>query len=119
MNWLSGKISKFLICACRFTGKPIAFLLALLILFLWALIGYFRGFTDSWMIVINTIATINASLMVFIIQYTQYRESKALHLKIDGLIKSIEEAENELISIENKEEHEFDRVKKKIFTKHH
>ncbi|WP_050784543.1 MULTISPECIES: low affinity iron permease family protein [Parachlamydia] len=75
------------------------------------IVGLIWGFSNTWLLVIDTIATINASLMVFIIQNTQNREIKALHLKIDGLIK----AENELIAVEKLGEEELDQIRKKIF----
>ena len=73
------------------------------------------GLCNTWLLILNTIATVNAALMVFIIQNTQIRESKALHLKIDELIRVTKEAENELIAIEQMEEEEIEKIKKKIF----
>ena len=112
---ISVYLSRFLTWSAKTSGKPIAFLVAWSFLITWMIIGLIIGFSDIWILVINTIATINASLMVFIIQNTQNRESKALHLKIDGLIKSIEAAENELIAIEVKEEEEIEKIRKKLF----
>jgi low affinity Fe/Cu permease len=91
------------------------FIVAWAVLLSWAIIGFIWGFTDTWILAINTLATINASLMVLIIQNTQNRESKALHLKIDGIIKAIEAAENELIAIEHLEEEELEEMRRKIF----
>ncbi|WP_161792747.1 low affinity iron permease family protein [Parachlamydia acanthamoebae] len=96
-------------------GKPLTFVVALTFVLVWVIVGLIWGFSNTWLLVIDTIATINASLMVFIIQNTQNRESKALHLKIDGLIKSIKEAENELIAVEKLGEEELDQIRKKIF----
>ena len=110
-------LSKFLTWSSKMAGKPLTFVIAWILLILWIIIGLIWGFSDTWLLVVNTIATINASLMVFIIQNTQTRESKALHLKIDGLIKSIKEAENELIAIEKLEEEELEKIKEKIFDK--
>lgn len=73
------------------------------------------GFDNTWLLILNTVATINASLMVFIIQNTQNRESRALHLKIDELIRVTKEATNDLIAIEELEEKELEKIKKKIF----
>lgn len=98
-------------------GKPISFIFAWIFLIVWAIIGFIWGFTNTWILVIDTIATINASLMVFIIQNTQNRESKALHIKIDGLIKSIKDAEDELIAIEHLEEDELEEIREKLFKK--
>ena len=107
-------INRFLVWSARMAGKPAAFVFALIVLGIWMIIGFFLGFSEKWLLVINTVATINASLMVFIIQNTQYRESKALHLKIDELIRVNRETEQELIAIEEHEEEEIEKLKKKI-----
>lgn len=98
-------------------GNPITFVVALSIVSIWIIIGFFIGFDTNWILILNTAATINAALMVFIIQNTQTRESKALHLKIDELIRVTKEATNELIAIEEMEEEEIEKIKKKIFQK--
>lgn len=110
-------LSRFLTWSSKTAGKPITFVFALFILIIWLIGGIFWGFTDNWLLIINTIATINASLMVFIIQSTQNRESKALHIKIDELIRSQKEAENEIMAIEEMEEEELEKIRKKIFQK--
>ncbi|WP_068470859.1 low affinity iron permease family protein [Candidatus Protochlamydia phocaeensis] len=110
-------LSRFLAWSAKMAGKPISFVIALFLLFLWTVIGFIWGFSDSWLLTIDTIATINASLMVFIIQNTQNRESKALHLKIDELIRSNKEAENALIAIEEREEKELEAIKKELLNK--
>lgn len=110
-------LSKFLTWSAKMAGNPITFAMALLALAAWLMIGIVWGFSNTWLLIINTIATVNAALMVFIIQNTQIRESKALHLKIDELIRVTKEAENELIAIEQMEEEEIEKIKKKIFEK--
>jgi low affinity Fe/Cu permease len=115
MRKMMTKLSNFLLWSCKTAGKPMTFIIAWAILMLWAIIGLIWGFTDTWILAINTLATINASLMVFIIQNTQNRESKALHLKIDGIIKAIKEAENELIAIEHMEEEDIEEMRKRLF----
>lgn len=109
--------TRFMTWSARAAGQPITFAIALLILSLWLLIGILCGIDNTWLLVIDTIATINASLMVFIIQSTQIRESKALHIKLDELIRSTREAENELMAIEVKEEDELEALRKKFHTK--
>lgn len=108
-------LSQFIAWSCRMAGKPMTLIIAWLILIIWTILGFLWGFTTNWILIINTIATINASLMVFIIQNTQTRESKALHLKLDGLIKSIKESEKELIAIEQLEEAQLEQIRKKLF----
>lgn len=106
---------KFLNWSAKMAGNPITFVVALFVVAIWIIIGIFIGFNSKWILILNTIATLNAALMVFIIQNTQTRESKALHLKIDELIRVTKEAENELIAIEEMEEEEIEKIKKKIF----
>lgn len=108
-------LNRVMAWSCKMAGRPITFLIACLFIISWMLMGFFFGFSNTWLLVINTLATINASLMVFVIQNTQNRESKALHLKIDGLIKAIEKAENELIAVEKLEEEELEQIRKNIF----
>lgn len=96
-------------------GHPVSFVVALSVVLLWTVLGLVFGFTNEWLLILNTLATLNASLMVFIIQNTQNRESRALHLKIDELIRVTKEAENELIAIEEQEEEELEKIRKKLF----
>lgn len=111
----TSKLTKFLTWSSRMAGRPSTFIFAFAFVIIWMLIGIIWGFSDTWMLIINTVATINASLMVFIIQNTQNRESKALHIKIDELIRASKEATNEMIAIEEKEEEELEELRKQIF----
>lgn len=108
-------LSKFLAWSSKKAGNPYAFIFALIVVFTWVMIGLIWGMNDTWLLILNTVATINATLMVFIIQNTQNRESKALHLKIDELIRATKEATNELIAIEEMEEEELEKIKQRIF----
>lgn len=83
------------------TGKPWAFVLASGIIVVWALTGPIFQFSDTWQLVINTGTTIVTFLMVFLIQNTQNRDSKALHLKLDEIIRSLENARNNMIEVED------------------
>lgn len=100
--------------SAKMSGKPITFVFALAIVAFWIFLGVFFGLSDTWMLILNTVATVNAALMVFIIQNTQNRESKALHLKIDELIRATKEARNEFIALEEKEEEELEKIRKII-----
>lgn len=82
-------------------GSPFSFLFALLIVIIWATTGPIFGFSDTWQLVINTGTTIITFLMVFLIQNTQNRDAKAMHLKLDELIQSIKGARNEFINLED------------------
>lgn len=82
-------------------GKPWAFLAAFAIVFLWATLGPLYHYSDTWQLVINTGTTIVTFLMVFLIQNTQNRDARALHLKLDELIRSLNTARNDMINIES------------------
>lgn len=81
-------------------GTPWAFIAALSIIIVWALTGPIFHFSNTWQLVINTGTTILTFLMVFLIQNTQNRDSKALHIKLDELIRSTKTARNQLVDIE-------------------
>jgi low affinity Fe/Cu permease len=83
-----------------FTGSPWAFLVALLVCGVWAATGPYYQFSDTWQLVINTGTTVITFLMVFLIQNTQNRDTRALHLKLDELIYAVGKARNEMIDIE-------------------
>ncbi|MBC7531368.1 MAG: low affinity iron permease family protein [Oligoflexus sp.] len=94
-------------------GKPAAFLIALSVVVIWAVSGPLFHYSDTWELVINTATTIVTFLMVFLIQNTQNRESRALHLKLDELILSLKHADNKMIDIENLEEAELEELARK------
>jgi low affinity Fe/Cu permease len=87
-------------------GSPWAFATALAVIVLWALSGPFLDFSTTWQLFINTITTVLTFLMVFLIQNTQNRDARAIHLKLDELIRAIRPARNMLIDIEDMEEEE-------------
>jgi low affinity Fe/Cu permease len=93
------------------TGRPVAFLTALALIIVWAGTGpYFRYSTD-WQLLINTGTTIITFLMVFLIQNTQNRDSEALHLKLDELIRAMEGAHNALLDLEELDESDLDKIR--------
>src|SRR5918911_2566555 len=81
-------------------GHPATFGVAVLIILVWALTGPIFGFSDTWQLVINTGTTIITFLMVFLIQNTQNRDAKAIHLKLDELIKATKGASNTMIDLD-------------------
>lgn len=82
-------------------GSPIAFILAVAIIIVWIISGPLFGFSDTWQLVINTGTTIITFLMVFLIQNTQNRDAKAMHLKLDELIRAMKGARNSLVDLED------------------
>lgn len=89
-------------------GKPTTFAVAVLVIVVWAITGPVFGFSDTWQLVINTGTTIVTFLMVFLIQNTQNRDTEALQVKIDELIRAIKEADNRVLDLEELDEGELD-----------
>jgi low affinity Fe/Cu permease len=105
--------SKIAAWTSRATGGRWGFLLALGTVVIWALLGPYCHYSETWQLVINTGTTIVTFLMVFLIQNAQNRESKAIHLKLDELILAVSRARNELIDIENLTEGQLDLIAKR------
>jgi low affinity Fe/Cu permease len=95
-------------------GSPLSFVLALVAILLWAVLGPVFGFSDTWQLVINTATTIVTFLMVFLIQNTQNRDAKAIHLKLDELIHAIKGARNKLIDLEECSDEELARLEEQF-----
>ena len=95
----------------RATGHPATFATAVLIILGWAVTGPIFGFSDTWQLVINTGTTIITFLMVFLIQNTQNRDSAAMQLKLDELIRAMHGAHNGLLDLEELSDEELDKIK--------
>jgi len=97
--------------AARLSGQPLTFAVAVGVVAAWACTGPLFGFSDTWQLVINTSTTIITFLMVFVIQNTQNRDSEAIHLKLDELIRATKGAHNALLDLEELEESDLDRIR--------
>jgi low affinity Fe/Cu permease len=108
---LLGGFQKFARTVVRTSGHPLAFGLAIATIVIWALAGPWFHFGDTWLLVINTVATIITFLMIFLIRNAQNRESEAVQLKLDELIRATKAAHNSLLDIEELSEEDLDRIK--------
>ncbi len=93
------------------SGRPSAFLAAFLVIVIWALTGPLFGFSDTWQLVINTGTTIVTFLMVFLIQHTQNRDSAAIHVKLDELIRAKKGARNSLLDLDELSDEELEEIR--------
>ncbi|MBP7147819.1 MAG: low affinity iron permease family protein [Acidobacteria bacterium] len=100
--------------AATAVGSVWAFVLACAVVVTWALSGRFFHFSDTWQLVINTGTTIVTFLMVFLIQNTQNRDARAIHLKLDELIRSIKGARNEMIDLEGLSDDELQHLQEEF-----
>ena len=114
---ISDAFSVFARQSSMILGSAWAFAIAILIIAVWALTGPTFHFSDTWQLIINTGTTIVTFLMVFLIQNTQNRDAKAVHLKLDELIRALKGARNKLVDLEKMSEEdlktleeEFERI---------
>ena len=95
-------------------GSPWAFFIAVGTVIVWACLGPHYKYSDTWQLVINTGTTIVTFLMVFLIHNTQNRDARAIHLKLDELIRGLKGARNKLVDLENCSDEELDQIEKEF-----
>jgi low affinity Fe/Cu permease len=105
---------KFAQTTSQAVGSSWAFLLATMVIVIWAATGPLFHYSDTWQLVINTGTTIITFLMVFLIQNTQNRDAKAIHLKLDELIRGVDGARTHLVDLEAFSDEELDRLQQQF-----
>ena len=108
----SGGFHSFAGRASQVVGSKWAFTLAALLIVLWAASGPYFHYSDTWQLVVNTATTVVTFLIVFLIQNTQNRDARAIHLKLDEIIHAIGKARNEMIEIERLSDEDLDLIAK-------
>ena len=104
--------SRFAKSAARFCGRPRVFVFALAVILAWVVTGPLFHYSDTWQLVINTGTTIITFLMVFLIQNTQNRDTEALQIKLDELLRAMDSAHNTMIDLEELDDEELEAIRK-------
>ena len=102
-GWTFSRLARW---AARVTGHPAAFTSAVGLIVIWVATGPVFHFSDTWQLVINTGTTIVTFLMVFLLQHSQNRDTMAIHLKLDELVRAIHAAQNSMLNLDDLEEEE-------------
>ncbi|HZR34871.1 MAG TPA: low affinity iron permease family protein [Nevskia sp.] len=108
---MRARFARFAQWIARLSGQPLTFVVVTLLIVIWAATGPVFGFSDTWQLVVNTATSVITFLMVFIIQNTQNRDTAAMHIKLDELIRSIDQAQNLLLDLEDLDEENLEKIR--------
>jgi low affinity Fe/Cu permease len=111
---MNGAFRKFASKTSEIVGSPWAFIIAVVLIALWAVSGPVFGFSDTWQLIANTITTLITTLMVFLIQNTQNRDAKAIHLKLDELLRGVEGARTAMVDLEDLSDEELKKLQEQF-----
>lgn len=109
-----GLFHRFAAVTAHAAGSPWAFAAGLLLVLVWIVSGPFFHYSDTWQLVINTGTTVVTFLMVFLIQNSQNRDARAMHLKLDELIRAVREARNTMVDLEECSDEELEELEKQF-----
>ena len=112
LEYKSSIFTRFARWISAVSGRPRTFTFAVLVIVVWAVTGPIFEFSDTWQLVINTGTTIITFLMVFLIQNTQNRDTEALQIKLDELIRAVKGARNEVLDLEEMDEEQLNAIRK-------
>lgn len=110
---MKARFARFAQWIARLSGQPFTFVTVSLLIVVWAASGPVFHFSDTWQLVVNTATSVITFLMVFIIQNTQNRDSATLQIKLDELIRAIDQAQNLLLDLEELDEDDLEKIRKR------
>jgi low affinity Fe/Cu permease len=114
MKELNEAFRRFSVASANALGSSWMFIANVILIAVWLLCGPFFGYSDTWQLLVNTVTTVLTYLAVFLIQNTQNRDSKAVHLKLNELISSLEGARNKVIDLKELSDEEFDNLEEQF-----
>lgn len=110
---VNNRFARFAQWIARVSGHPSTFVAVVALILIWAATGPLFHFTDTWQLVVNTATSIITFLMVFIIQNTQNRDTAAMQIKLDELIRAIDQAQNVLLDLEELDEKDLEKIRRR------